>query len=198
MAPLLQSLGALHLIITACSCWVTPDERGRIQRHPSRHIPRFYEQSPSRNAFKLPSGVAAGAGAGMYGIAGPSYKDGELALVKYDTVSGNTTTVQTPSTAFLSKLPSTGESLGCLDAVHSVFFFIYEEADASGGIVAGLYPYNLADPSVQYDPILLPSIYADEIVGAGSDLIFNFVFFICFVYKIFLCTHFLHILLFDF
>ena len=93
----------------------------------------------------------------MYVIAGPSYQDGYAALLEYDTTTGNTTTIQVPN-----GIPLTGESLGCLDniIINEVFFFIYEQV-VNEKIVAGLYPYNLADETKAYFPILLPSIFAE-------------------------------------
>ena len=118
-------LSVIALFSIAYTTIILPDERGQIKRANNRNIPQFRHQSPSLNAFTLPQrirdeygieGIGAGSGPGMYGIAGPSYIDGYAALVKYDTETGNTTTVQTPNGN-----PLTGESLGCLDNIHKVF-----------------------------------------------------------------------------
>mmetsp|Transcript_49083 Transcript_49083/g.78407 ORF Transcript_49083/g.78407 Transcript_49083/m.78407 type:complete len:402 (-) Transcript_49083:77-1282(-) len=165
------SLYFLAATIAISSSWDLPNPRGRINRNQHRQIPRFsHDARPSRDSFKLPQRIRdrfhldAGAGAGMYGLAGPSYQAGYAALVQYDIESGNTTTVQTPNGN-----PLTGESLGCLDNIHKVWFFIYEEVTSEEKIVAGLYPYDLADDTTAYDPILLPSLYADAFVGAGDE-----------------------------
>ncbi len=81
---------ATIFLLTIATCSVLPmhsfpmpDERGRIRRHRKAHLPRFYNQTPSREAFKVPShllnrlngkNIKAGFGPGMYGIAGPSYE----------------------------------------------------------------------------------------------------------------------------
>eukprot|EP00490_Sorites_sp_Unknown_P029454 CAMPEP_0114658242 /NCGR_PEP_ID=MMETSP0191-20121206/15372_1 /TAXON_ID=126664 /ORGANISM="Sorites sp." /LENGTH=335 /DNA_ID=CAMNT_0001879709 /DNA_START=202 /DNA_END=1209 /DNA_ORIENTATION=+ len=107
----------------------------------------------------------------MYGIAGPSYDNGQgsAALVKYDIDTGNTTTQAT--TAFSPVL--TGESLGCLDTKNSVYFFIYEGYNKERQLISGLYPYDLANPSNVYDPVYLPLIYPDPFVGAGDECTFD-------------------------
>lgn len=162
----MASLAALTLVclITTGQSWVISDRNGKLKRDIRRAIPRFTEQSPARNAFRfMHTDTSEG---GMYGLSGPGYVDGDVALVRYDTLSGNTTTIQTPKGH-----PLTGESLGCLDAVNNVFFFIYEYyADPWAQYpTTGLYPYNLADPSVQYKPIHLPTIFGNNAVGAGDE-----------------------------
>eukprot|EP01084_Bolivina_argentea_P190746 327694_1 len=90
---------------------------------------------------------------GIYGLSGPSYfanYSNECSLLKFDVLptGGNFTVVQVPSNAYME-----GFGLGCLDAVHKIYFFIYQ---TTSDTVSTLYGYNLADPSVMYNGTTLP------------------------------------------
>eukprot|EP01084_Bolivina_argentea_P045924 84529_1 len=121
---------------------------------------------PDQNVFDK----QIGAQSGMYGLSGASYKDGRATLVEYNVVNGTTTSLATPIGL---TWPLTGESLGCLDNIHGVYFFIFEENSAdNGALIMGLYPYNLVDPTKNFKPIMLPMIFADpEIVGSGDQCV---------------------------
>eukprot|EP01083_Nonionella_stella_P042348 114421_1 len=89
---------------------------------------------------------------GVYAIAGPSYPDGESTLVKYDTTTGNASTVIIPNTR---RPPITEEDLSCFDNINHIVLLIYEHLTVHGYVTA-LYPFDLQNTTAQYDPIVLP------------------------------------------
>ena len=96
------------------------------------------------------------AGAGLYGI----YFNGDL--VNYDTKTGNMTTIAQPKNA---DNPMTGQSLGCMDTINGIYFFIYQEETTTW---TGLYAYNMKDPTKTYSPIKLSTVFPNNDVGAND------------------------------
>eukprot|EP01083_Nonionella_stella_P127061 384845_1 len=107
--------------------------------------------SSKKNKLEYPYGTNISSHSGVYGIAGPSYEDGEGALVKFDITSGTALTVRVPNTR---RPPYTGLNVGCLDSAHRIYFLLYEYWSVHGYRTA-LYPYDLLN-ATEYDPIILP------------------------------------------
>ena len=100
---------------------------------------------------------SAGFGPGLYATVG------KYDLGKYDLSNGSLTTVARAEIPFTSK---TGENIGCIDNVHGIYYMIYQVP--TNKTYTGLYPYNLIDPTVKYEPIKLTMIYPNDVIGADD------------------------------
>jgi len=117
-------------------------------------------------------GTSQNAGSGVYGIAGPNFKDGGASLVKYDTSTGAVTTVVAQRNSLDPKV--SGQNLGCLDAVNNIYYFVSTVVNASSptGFTTVLYGYNLTAPSFASTiEIKLYDISAGGITGSGDACI---------------------------
>ena len=117
-------------------------------------------------------GSSQNAGSGVYGIAGPNFKDGGASLVKYDTSTGAVTTVVAQRNSLEPKV--SGQNLGCLDAVNNIYYFVSSKVNGSSptGQTTVLYGYNLTAPSVSSTiEITLYDINAGGIIGSGDACI---------------------------
>merc|ERR1719320_437363 len=117
-------------------------------------------------------GSSQNAGSGVYGIAGPNFKDGSASLVKYDTSTGAVTTIVAQRNSLEPKVSA--QNLGCLDAVNNIYYFVSSIVNASSpvGFTTALYGYNLTAPSMSSTiEIKLYDIKAGGITGAGDACI---------------------------
>eukprot|EP01084_Bolivina_argentea_P292552 502974_1 len=96
-------------------------------------------------------------GEGVYGISRT------LQLVQFDINSGKKTIVNDGP----GKNYFTGETLNCFDNVNNIFYILVSTVLVP--LTAGLYGFNLSNPSQDTGFIELPQIYAASIGGAGEQ-----------------------------
>lgn len=104
-------------------------------------------------------------GAGLYGIGGTTYKGGMYSLVKYDEINGtNTELANLPDSHYAFSAPS----LGLIDSIHNIYFWMTEIDNGHGIVSTYLYPYNLLNVSNTYKYLNL-SEYCFSTAGGGGD-----------------------------